>query len=45
MQSPLFKDLVPSTVENGQIKLSGGTKSDMGSGGCSPSRSKLTACR
>ncbi|TNB92125.1 hypothetical protein FHG55_23685 [Pseudomonas jessenii] len=30
VQSPLFKDLVPSTVENGQIKLSGGTKSDMG---------------
>lgn len=30
VQSPAFKNLVPSTVENGQIKLSGGTKSDMG---------------
>ncbi|MBV6826312.1 hypothetical protein [Pseudomonas sp. PD9R] len=30
IQSPLFKDLVPSNIENGQIKLSGGTKNDMG---------------
>lgn len=30
VQSPLFKDLVPSSVEDGQIKLSGGTKNDMG---------------
>jgi hypothetical protein len=30
VQSPLFKALVPSSVENGQIKLSGGTKSEMG---------------